>query len=96
MKQSLLQANLSPNLTICSCMTADQKLTITLTRDEKVDTKNGGLSLLRKQQFSLSLQEIEVLKKYLTLLEFFQLYHVYTNDAIQKTQPLPSYHSATN
>ena len=65
-------------------MTADQKLTITLTRDEKVDTKNGGLSLLRKQQFSLSLQEIEVLKKYLTLLEFFQLYHVYTNDAIQK------------
>ena len=77
-------------------MTADQKLTITLTRDEKVDTKNGGLSLLRKQQFSLSLQEIEVLKKYLTLLEFFQLYHVYTNDAIQKTQPLPSYHSATN
>ena len=77
-------------------MAVDQKLTITLTRDEKIDTRNGGPTLLRKQQFSLTLQEIEVLKKYLTLLEYFQLYHVYTNDAIQKTHLLPSYHSAAN
>ena len=77
-------------------MAVDQKLTIILTRDEKVDTRNGGPTLLRKQQFSLTLQEIEVLKKYFTLLEYFQLYHVYTNDAIQKTQLLPSYHAAAN
>ena len=76
-------------------MTNDQKISITLTRDEKVDTR-GGPTLLRKQQFSLSLSEIEVLKKYFTLLEYFQLYHVYTQESVQKSFPLPNYNPATS
>ena len=76
-------------------MTVDQKLTVTLSRDEKVDTGSGP-ALLRKHHFSLSLQEIEVLKKYFTLLEYFQLYHVYTNDVVQKTPTIPPYNPATS
>lgn len=77
-------------------MTIDQqKLTVTLSRDEKVDTGSGGPALLRKQHFSLSLQEIDVLKKYFTLLEYFQLYHVYANDSIQKPSLIPTNHPAT-
>ena len=76
-------------------MTADHKLSVRLSRDEKVDTGSGP-TLLRKQHFSLSLEEIEVIKKYFTLLDYFQRYHVYSVDAIQKSSPMSPDNSTTN
>ena len=36
---SLLQVNLSPNLTVYSCITPENQLTVTLIKEEKIDTR---------------------------------------------------------
>ena len=71
---SLLQVNLSPNLVVYSCIADENQLTVTFFKEEKVD--NRGQTVLRKHQVVCTGAEIEAFKKYLSLLEYFQLYHV--------------------
>ena len=73
---SLLQVNLSPNFTVYSCITPENQLKVTLIKEEKIDTR--GQTVLRKQQIVCAGAEIEAFKKYLSPLEYFQLYHVFT------------------
>ena len=86
---SLLQVNLSPNLTVYICITPENYLTVTLIKEEKIDTR--GQTILRKQQIVCAGAEIEVFKKYLSLLEYFQFYHVFTreNEKVE-FNPLPT------
>ena len=76
---SLLQVNLTQNLTVYSYITAEDQLTVTFVKEEKVDTR--GQTVLRKQQVTCTDTEIETLKKYLSLLEYFKLYHVYSRES---------------
>ena len=83
---SFLQVNLSPNLTVCSCFASDNQLTLTFLKEEKIDFR--GQTILRKQQILRNTAEIETLKKYLSLLEYFQMYHVFTRKN-EKTETNP-------
>ena len=86
---SVLQKNLSPNLTVCSCIASDNQLTVTFLKEEKIDSR--GQTILRKQQILRNTAEIETLKKYLSLLEYFQMYHVFTRENEKlKLTPLPT------
>ena len=60
---SVLQVNLSPILNICSYITNDNQLTLTLLKEEKIQSR--GQNLLRKEQILCNTKEIEMLKKYL-------------------------------
>ena len=51
---------------------------VTLIKEEKIDTK--GQTVLRKQQIVCAGDEKEALKKYLSLLEYFHWYHVFTRE----------------
>ena len=64
-----LQVNLSPSLTLRSCITIDNQITLSLVREEKIESR--GHSILRKQQVLFNIAEVETLKKYLSLLDFF-------------------------
>ena len=75
---SVLQVNLSPSLTVCICITNDNQINLSLVREDKVELR--GQSILRKQQIICNLSEIETLKKYLSLLEYFQMYHDFTRE----------------
>ena len=66
---SVLQVNLSPSLTVCSCVTNDNQITLSLVREEKIGSR--GQSILRKQQILCNIAEVEKLKKYLSLLVYF-------------------------
>ena len=80
--------NLSPNLTVYSYITAQDQLTVLFVKEEKVDTR--GQTVLRKQQVNCTDTAIETLKKYLSLLEYFKLYHVYARESARlKLTPLP-------
>ena len=72
---SLLQVNLSTNLVVYSCKADENQLTVTFVKEEKFDSR--GQNVLRKQQIVCTGAEIEAFKKYLSLLEYFQLYHVF-------------------
>ena len=78
--------NLSQNLTVYSYITAEDQLTVTFVKEEKVDTR--GQTVLRKQQVARTDTEIETLKKYLSLSEYFKLYHVYSRESA-KTETNP-------
>ena len=56
-----LQVNLSPNLTVYSYITVEDKLTVKFVKEEKFDTR--GQTALRKQQFTCTDTELETLKK---------------------------------
>ena len=75
---SLLQVSLSPSLTVYSCIAPDNQLTVTLVKEERIDSR--GQSILRKQHIVCGGAEIEALEKYLSLVEYFQLYHVYERE----------------
>ena len=75
---SVLQVNFSPCLTVCSCITNDNQITLSLVKEKKIDSR--GQSILRKQQILCNIAEVETLKKYLSLLEFFKMYHVFTRE----------------
>ena len=79
---SLLQVNLSPSLTIYSCITVENQLTVTFVKEQKIDTR--GQTVLKKQQIVCSSAEIGAFKKYLSLLEYFKLYHVYARERAKK------------
>ena len=83
---SVLQMNLSPNLTVCVCIASNSQLTVTSLKEEKIDSR--GQTVLRKQQILCNTAEIETLKKYLSLLEYFQMYHVFTREN-EKTETNP-------
>ena len=83
---SVLQVNLSPSLTVCSYITNDNQLTLTLLKEEKIESR--GQNILRKQQILCHTKEIETLKKYLSLLENFQMHHVVTTEN-EKTETNP-------
>ena len=83
---SVLQVNLSPSLTVCCCITNDNQITVSLVREEKIESR--GQSILRKQQILCNIAEVETLKKYLSLLEYFQMYHVFTREN-EKTETNP-------
>ena len=83
---SVLQVNLSPSLTVCSCITNDNQITLSLVKEEKIESR--GQSILRKQQIHCNIAEVETLKKYLSLLEYFQMYHVFTREN-EKTETNP-------
>ena len=57
---SVLQANLSPNLTECSCIASDNQLTVIFLKEEKMDSR--GQTILKKQQILCNTAEIETLK----------------------------------
>ena len=80
---SLLQVNLSPDLTVYSCITPENQLTVALINEEKYDTI--GQTVSRKKQIVYAGGEIEASKKYLSLLKYFQLYHVFIreNDEVE-------------
>ena len=84
--QSVLQVNLSSSLTVCSYITNDNQLTLNFLKEEKIETR--GQNILRKQQILCITKEIETLKKYLSLLEYFQMYHVVTTEN-EKTEINP-------
>ena len=75
---SVLQMNLFPNLIVCICLAAENQLTVTLIKEEKFDSR--GQTLLRKNQVVCTGAETESFKKYLSLLEYFQLCHVYERE----------------
>ena len=75
---SVLQVNLSPTLIVYSCLTAETQLSVTLVKEEKIDSR--GQTVLRKQQVVCTGAEIESFKKYLSLLEYFQLYQFYERE----------------
>ena len=86
---SVLQVNLSPNLTVCGCIASDSQLTVTFLKEEKIDSR--GQTVLRRQQILCNTAEIETLMKYLSLLEYVQLYHVFTRENEKlKLTPLPT------
>ena len=66
---SVRQVNLSPSFTVCSCITNDNQINLSLVREEKIESR--GQSILRKQQIICKLSEVETLKKYFSLLEYF-------------------------
>ena len=72
---SLLQVNLSPNLVVYNCIADEKQLTVTFVKEEKIDS--CGQTVLRKQQIVCTEAEIEAFKKYLSLLEYSQFYHVF-------------------
>ena len=83
---SLLQVSLSPSLTVYSCIAPDNQLTVTLVKEERIDSR--GQTILRKEQIVCGGAEIEAFKKYLSLVEYFQLYYVYTREnAKTETNP---------
>ena len=85
---SLLQMNLSPNIVVYSCKADENQLTVTFVKKEKVDSR--GQTVLRKQQIVCTGAEIEAFKKYLSLLEYFHLYHVFGREMRKlKLTPLP-------
>ena len=53
---SVLQVNLSPNLIVYSCLTAENQLSVTLVKEEKIDSR--GQTVLRKQQVVCTGDEI--------------------------------------
>ena len=71
---SVLQVTISPSLTVCSYILNDNQLTLTLLKEEKKESR--GQNILRKQQILCNTKEKKTLKKYLSLLEYFQMYHV--------------------
>ena len=80
--------SLSPSLTVYSCISPHNQLTVTLVKEERIDSR--GQTILRKQQIVCGGAEIEAFKKYLSLVEYFQLYHVYTREnAKTEKNPLP-------
>ena len=83
---SVLQVNLSASLT-CICFASDNQLTVNFLKEEKIDSR--GQTILRKQQLLCNTAESETLKKYLSQLEYFQLYHVFTREN-EKTEINPS------
>ena len=83
---SLLQVNLTQNLTVYGYITAEDQLTVTFVKEEKINTR--GQTVLRKQHVTCTDTKIEVLKKYLSLLENFKLYHVYARESA-KTETNP-------
>ena len=83
---SVLQVNLYPSLTVFSYITNDNQLTLTFLKEEKIESR--GQNILRKQQILCNTKEIETLKKYLSLLEYFQMYHVVTTEN-EKTETNP-------
>ena len=83
---SVLQMNLSPSLTVRSYITNDNQLTLTFLNEEKIESR--GQNFLRKQQILCNTKEIETLKKYLSLLEYFQMYNVVTTEN-EKTETNP-------
>ena len=84
---SLLQVSLSPSLTVYSCIAPDNQLTVTQVKEERIHSR--GQTILRKQQIVCGGAEIEAFKKYLSLKEYFQLYHVYTRE-MQRLKLTPS------
>ena len=72
---SLLQVNFTSNLEVYSCIEDENQLTVTFVKEEKVDISSK--TVLRKRQTVCTGDEIEAFKKYLSLLEYFQLYHVF-------------------
>ena len=66
---SVLQVNLSPILTVCSYITNDNQLTLTLLKEEKIESQRQNI--LRKQQILCNTKEIVTLKKDLSLFEYF-------------------------
>ena len=77
---------MSPNLTVYSCIAPENQLTATLIKEEKIDTR--GQTVLREQQIVCAGAEIEAFKKYLSQLEYFQLYHIFTRE-IEKVETNP-------
>ena len=75
---SLLQVNLSPNLVVYSCIVDENQLTVTFVKEEKVDSR--GQTVLRKQQIVCTGAERETFKKYLSLFEYFQFFHVFRRE----------------
>ena len=57
---SVLQMNLSPNLIVYSFLTAETQLSVTLVKEEKIDSR--GQTVLRKQQVVCTGAEIESTK----------------------------------
>ena len=55
------QVNLSPSWTVCSFITNDNQITLSLVREEKIESR--GQSILRKQQILCNIAEVETLKK---------------------------------
>ena len=86
---SVLLMNLSPNSIVYSCLAAENQLTVTLVKEEKFDSR--GRTVLRKHQVVCNGAKIESLKKYLSLLEYFQLYHVYERENAKNESNLFTY-----
>ena len=74
----VLQVNLPPSLMVCSYITNDNQLTLTLLKEEKIESR--GQNILQIQQILCNTKEIETLKKYFSLLEYFEMYHVVTTE----------------
>ena len=60
---SVLQVNLSRNLIVYSCLAAENQLTVTLVKEEKIEGR--GQTVSRKQKVVCTGAEIESFKKYL-------------------------------
>ena len=63
---------------VYSCLTAENQLSVTLVKEEKVDSR--GQTVLRKQQVVCTGAAIESFKDHLSLLGYFQLYQVYERE----------------
>ena len=86
--------NFSQNLVVYSCLAAENQLTVTIVKEEKIDSR--GQTVLRKQQVVCTGAEIESFKKYLSLLEHFQLYHVYERENAKNESNLFTYAKAVS
>ena len=91
---SVLQVNLSPSLTVCSCITNDNQINLSLVREDKVESR--GQSILRKQQIICNLSDIETLKKNFHCLNTFKCtMSLQEKMKRMKLTPLPMHKSPT-
>ena len=91
---SVLQVNLSPSFTVCSCITKDNQISLSLVREEKIESR--GQSILRKQQIICNLAEIETLKNNFPCLNTFKCTMSLQEKMKRlKVTPLPMHKSPT-
>ena len=82
---SVFQVKLSPNFSVCSCITNDNQLNLSLIKEEKMESR--GHSIVRSWQTQQQNQGW-TLSKNLSLLEYFRMYMVFTRE-IEKAETNP-------
>ena len=84
LKDAFLKLNLSPSLRVCSCITNDNQITLSLVREKIESRGNPFWGNNKSLQHSWDWDA----EKYLLLFEYFQLFHIFTRkNEMTETNP---------